>query len=82
MPDLPKIDAIPPSDKLLVQSFQALAVARAMRYGAGELTGQEAVDWLYDWALTRGVIDACGDDAVQAIMAAAFLPYREEEEAS
>lgn len=82
MPDLPKIDAIPPSDKLLV-TFKALCQSRAMRYGAGELTMHEAVDWLYDWALTRNLIDAFGDDVVQAIMAEAFLPYREpKEEAS
>jgi hypothetical protein len=62
----------------VTESFAALCQSRAMRYGAGELSGQDAVDWLYDWAFTRNLIDAIGDDAVQAIIADAFRPYREE----
>jgi hypothetical protein len=77
MPDPAKIDTIPNPDKrLLTDSFAALCHSRAMRYGAGELGGQEAWDWLYDWALTRNLIDAIGDDGVQEIIAEAFAPYR------
>ena len=61
----------------LINSFRALCEARAYRYGEGELTGIDAVDYLQDWAFTRGLIDAIGQDAVQAIMADAFRPYRE-----
>ena len=78
MSDISGFRAHDNSTEQLTRTFKALCEARAYHYGQGELTGIEAVDRLQDWALTRGLIDRIGQDAVQAIMAAAFLPYRED----
>lgn len=60
------------------QAFPALCVARAWHWSQGEETLQDAVDWLQDWADTRGLVGFIGQDRVQAIMADAWLPWREE----
>jgi hypothetical protein len=64
------------NDCVLLDAFEALCAARAYRYASGELNVIAAVDFLQDWALTRGLVDEIGQDAVQAIMTQAFLPYR------
>ena len=60
-----------------INAFRLLCEARARAYAEGRLGVIDAVDRLQDWAFTRGLIDAIGQDAVQAIMADAFRPYRE-----
>jgi hypothetical protein len=52
--------------------FSARAEARATLYMAGELGLHEAVDALQETAMTSGLVDRIGQDAVQAIMAKAF----------
>jgi hypothetical protein len=64
------------NDCALLDAFLELCAARASRYASGELNGIAAVDFLQDWAFTRGLVDEIGQDAVQAIMTQAFLPYR------
>lgn len=68
------------TDVPLHEAFAALCQSRAYRYRQGELTGIEAVDWLQNWAFTRGLIESIGQDEVQRIMSEAFLPYREAED--
>lgn len=57
-------------------AFPALCWARAYHWSQGEETLPDAVDWLQDWASTRGLVELIGQDAVQAIMAEHVLPYR------
>ena len=52
--------------------FKARAEARAVLFSAGELDLHEAVDPLQAAAIASGLVDAIGQDAVQAIMAEAF----------
>lgn len=59
-------------------AFPALCWARAYHWSQGEHSLQEAVDWCQDWAVTRGLVEFIGQDAVQAIMAEAWLPWRAE----
>ena len=69
-PDKPNIDA----QQLLLRkhAFVALAASRAYRYREGELTRQDAIDWLQAWAEREGLIEACGQDTVQSVIARAF----------
>lgn len=59
-----------------INAFVARCDARAWLVSAGELTLHEAVDELQASAQASGIIDAIGQDAVQAIMAAAFANTR------
>jgi hypothetical protein len=52
--------------------LEARAQARAHLYAAGELNLHEAIDKLQADAVATGLVDAIGQDAVQAILAAAF----------
>jgi hypothetical protein len=63
-----------PSERFLTPTvvFRARAEARAALYKAGELDLHEAVDALQETAITSGLVDQIGQDAVQAIMAKAF----------
>ncbi len=56
--------------------FGARCEARALLYAAGELSLHEAVDVLQDDAVTSGLMDAIGQDSVQAILATAFRKAR------
>ena len=58
------------------QVFAALCSARATLYAAGGLGLQEAVDFLQQWAVSHGLADAVGQDAVQQLMADAFREVR------
>jgi hypothetical protein len=60
-----------------VEAFRARAEARATLWHAGEYTLTEAVDGLQADAEASGLVDHIGQDQVQAILAAAFAPYRE-----
>lgn len=53
-------------------AFMALCTTRAYRYREGELTLHEAVDFLQEWAVQRGLVEACGQDTIQAVIARAF----------
>jgi hypothetical protein len=64
----------PPPDNTRI--FAALCSARATLYAAGELGLQEAVDFLQEWAVKSALVDAVGQDAVQTMMADAFMAVR------
>jgi hypothetical protein len=49
----------------------------ADRVAAGEIKFLDAVDMSYSAAVWSGLIDNAGDEAVQAVMAAAFATARE-----
>jgi hypothetical protein len=55
-----------------LEVFRARAEARAHLYAAGELELHETVDVLQDAAERTGLVTSLGQDAVQALMAAAF----------
>jgi len=48
----------------------------ADRVELGEIRFLDAVDVLYDGAVSSGLVDAIGDDIVQATLAAAFATVR------
>ena len=56
--------------------FVERCAARAILYAARVFTLHEAVDELQNAAEMYGLILVLGDDAVQAIMADAFRPFR------
>jgi hypothetical protein len=56
--------------------FIARAEARAALFAAGELDLHEAVDGLQAAGVASGLVVSIGQDAVQAIMAAAFREAR------
>lgn len=73
---MPNINSPIPSDNNnLSEQFKAFCERTAYQTMRG-VPWQDAVDRCHDWALTRGVYDAIGVDAAQAIMADEFLPYR------
>jgi hypothetical protein len=55
-----------------IDAFRARCEARACLVVEGELTLHEAVDELQASAVASGIVDAIGQDAVQAIMSVAF----------
>ena len=65
----PKTQTVDP-----VLAFTARAEARALLVASGELDLHEAVDGLQAAAVASGLVHEIGQDAVQAIMAAAFEP--------
>jgi hypothetical protein len=58
-------------------ALELRAAARARLWAEGELDLHDAVDALQASAERDGLIDRIGQDAVQAIMATAFAPFRE-----
>lgn len=65
--------SVNPKDLLLLKrGFMALCTTRAYRYREGELTLHEAVDFLQEWAEKKGLIEACGQDTIQAVITRAF----------
>jgi uncharacterized ParB-like nuclease family protein len=60
-----------------IDCLAARADARAYLWSIGEYELAEAVDALQATAMRDGLIDRIGQDAVQAILAGAFQPYRE-----
>jgi hypothetical protein len=66
IPDKTKLPAI----------FRAFCDTTARQHALGQMPLADAVDWLHDWAVTRGVVDELGEDAVQAMIASAFAPLR------
>jgi hypothetical protein len=59
-------------------AFQAQCEARALLYLAGELDLHEALDTLQSDAETSGLVRMIGQDAIQAILANAFAPHRDD----
>jgi hypothetical protein len=55
-----------------IEALAALAWSRAWRFGQGELSLPEAVDFLQDWAVTHDIVASAGQDAVQQIISNAF----------
>ena len=62
-----------------MQLFAIRACELADRVHHGELPFIEAVDLAYSAAIWSGLVDRCGDDNVQKILAAAFTGARKEE---
>jgi hypothetical protein len=60
-----------------IEAFTLRAECRALLWADGELSLHEAVDVLQANAERDGLVELIGQDAVQAIMAAAFQPFRE-----
>jgi hypothetical protein len=65
-----------PDKTKLPQIFVQFCATTARQYALGQMPLQDAVDWLQDWAMTRGLVDELGQDQVQALIAAAFAPLR------
>jgi hypothetical protein len=61
-----------------VEMFTARCEARALLCHVGELTLQDAVDGCQQHAEAHGLVAAISQDAVQAIIAAAFAPLRDD----
>lgn len=60
-----------------IDVLAARAAARAYLYGIGEYDSiADAVDALEDYAHKSGLVRQIGQDAVQAVIAQAFDPYR------
>ena len=70
---LPSLRASPPTPS---EIFRLRAEARATLWAAGELDLHEAVDPLQHDAVESGLVASIGQDAVQAIMSAAFARVR------
>ena len=64
--------------KFLQAVFRERCEARAYLFAIGEFDLHEAVDVLQADASRTGLVDHIGQDAVQAIMAAAFAPVPDE----
>ena len=60
----------------LAEVFKLRCEARALLCGLGEIDLHDAVDVLQADAVRDGLVDQIGQDAVQAIMAAAFGKIR------
>jgi len=60
-----------------VAAFRERADARAYLWHTGQLTLCEAVDELQETAVRDHLVEHIGQDAVQAILAGAFAPYRQ-----
>jgi hypothetical protein len=67
-----------PDKTKLPEIFRGFCDTTARQCALGQMPLADAVDWLHDWAMTRGVVDELGEDAVQAIIAEAFAPVRME----
>jgi hypothetical protein len=61
-----------------LEVFRARCEARAHLYATGDLDLHDAVDVLQEGAVKLGLVERIGQDAVQAIMAAAFNPVRDD----
>jgi hypothetical protein len=59
-----------------IDAFRARCEARAWLVAAGEMSLHEAVDELQASAVASGIVDAIGQDQVQAIMSTAFAQNR------
>lgn len=66
--------AINPTKQL--ELFALRSFDFADRVEAGEIQLRDAVDILQDAAVSSGLVDRVGPDAVQAVMAVAFGPVR------
>jgi hypothetical protein len=71
-PHIPSPSIVPDIEDV----FHLRVWARAYLYAVGELDLHEAVDVLADDAITTGLVDQVGEDAVQAIVADAFKRVR------
>jgi hypothetical protein len=60
-----------------LELFALRSFSFADRVDSGEIKFLDAVDVLYDGAVTSGLVDAVGDDVVQTTLAAAFATVRD-----
>jgi hypothetical protein len=70
----PTVDVVAAS--VALDSFKLRCWARAYLVEHGMMFLQEAVDGLQEPAVSTGLVDLLGQDAVQAVMAKAFEPRR------
>jgi hypothetical protein len=75
--DLNSPPAVPNFTGRQIELFAIRASELADRVCAGDIGFINGVDMLYSAAVWSGLIDKIGDDAVQAIMSAAFATARE-----
>jgi hypothetical protein len=73
----PKVAAIGERRVDVLDCFVARTEARALLWAIGEYEIAEAVDVLQHDARRDGLIERIGQDAIQAILAAAFQRYRD-----
>src|SRR5262245_892725 len=66
----PQVDAL--------KVFVARAEARALLWHTGEISLHDAVDELWQAAVTGGLVAKLGPDKVQSILADAFAPLRDD----
>ena len=66
------MNALPDFTKRQAELFAIKCTEFADRVAAGRIGFLDAVDLLHDAAVSSGLVEAAGDDAVQKIMAAAF----------
>jgi hypothetical protein len=59
-----------------LEAFEARCAARAYLFAVGEYELLDAVDRLQHDAERDGLVDHLGQDCIQEILNAAFLPYR------
>jgi hypothetical protein len=59
-----------------LETFEICCEAAASDYAARRVELVEAVDALQDFAFSRDLVDAVGQDRIQAVMAAAFTAWR------
>lgn len=60
----------------LKDKFQALCEARALLWAEGEYEFQDAADGCQQWAVVNKLVDECGQDEVQLVIARAFAARR------
>jgi hypothetical protein len=68
-----------PARQFTVRQLEILAIRAgelADRVAVGQIKFLDAVDLAYEAAIYSGLIDAAGDDIVQAVLAAAFATAR------
>jgi hypothetical protein len=68
--------AIEPERRLVARQMELFAIRCAQmveRIAAREVRFLDGVDILYDAAIWSGLADSAGDDAVQRVLAAAFI---------
>ncbi len=70
----PTVDVVAKSAAL--DSFMLRCWSRSLLVEHGMMFLQESVDLLQETAVSTGLVDLLGQDAVQATMAKAFEPWR------
>lgn len=76
---MPATSKTKPGDRFVVAQLSLFAIRASEmsdRVAAGRIVFLDGIDLLHDAAVASGLVDAVGDDYIQAIMAAAFAGPR------